>query len=96
MKKKVLALVLGMTMVWGTTAMAEEFNPDKIEDAKSIEEVREANGSEVPVAADLTVGAIAKAFSNEFWRTLEEGYGVAAEVVNKAGVDLNLVVDAVQ
>lgn len=96
MKRRVLAMVLGMTMVMScqSEVMAEEsFNPDQVEDAMSIEEVREANGTEVPVAADLTVGAIAKAFSNEFWRTLEEGYEQAAVVVNEAGVNLNLVVD---
>lgn len=96
MKRRVLAMVLGMTMVMScqSAVMAEEsFNPDQVEDAMSIEEVREANGTEVPVAADLTVGAIAKSFSNEFWRTLEEGYEQAATVVNEAGVNLNLVVD---
>lgn len=93
MKRRVLALALGMSMVFGTTAMAEEFNPDKVEDAMSIEEVREQNGEEVPVAADLTLGAIAKSFSNEFWRTLEEGYGAAAEKVNEAGVNVTIQVD---
>lgn len=93
MKKRALALTLGLTMVLGTTAMAEEFNPDKVEDAMSIEEVREQNGTEVPVAADLTLGAIAKSFSNEFWRTLEEGYGAAEEAVNAAGVNVTIQVD---
>ena len=95
MKRRVLAMALGMTMTlsFATAAMAEEFNPDQVEDAMSIEEVREANGEEVPVAADMTIGAIAKAFSNEFWRTLEEGYGQAETVVNEAGVNLSLVVD---
>lgn len=93
MKRKVLALALGMSMVFGTTAMAEEFNPDKVEDAMSIEEVREQNGEEVPVAADLTLGAIAKSFSNEFWRTLEEGYGAAQDKVNEADVNVTIQVD---
>ncbi|HIR27129.1 MAG TPA: substrate-binding domain-containing protein [Candidatus Choladousia intestinigallinarum] len=93
MKKKVLALTLGMVMVFGSTAMAEEFNPDKVEDAMSIEEVREQNGEEVPVAADLTLGAIAKSFSNEFWRTLQEGYEASQEAVNEAGVNITVQVD---
>ena len=93
MKRKVLALALGMSMVLGTTAMAEEFNPDKVEDAMSIEEVREKNGEEVPVAKDLTLGAIAKSFSIEFWRTLEEGYGEAQDKVNEAGVNVTIQVD---
>lgn len=59
----------------------------------SIEEVREKNGEEVPVAKDLTLGAIAKSFSNEFWRTLEEGYGEAQDKVNEAGVNVTIQVD---
>ena len=93
MKKKVLALTLGMVMVFGSTAMAEEFHPDKVEDAMSIEEVREQNGEEVPVAADLTLGAIAKSYSNEFWRTLQEGYEASQEAVNEAGVNITVQVD---
>lgn len=93
MKKKVLAMALGMTMALGVTASAEGFNPDKVEGAMTIEQVREKNGAEVPVAADMTLGAIAKSFSNEFWRTLEEGYGAAEEAVNAAGVNVTIKVD---
>lgn len=71
-----------------------EFNPDQAEDAMSIEELRAANGEEVPVAAGITLGAVEKSLSNEFWRTLEEGYEKAAENVNAAGIDLKIEVKA--
>lgn len=56
-----------------------EFNPDQAEDAMSIEELREANGTEVKVPKDLTFGVVMKSLSNEFWRTLQEGYEKAGE-----------------
>lgn len=93
MKKKVLALVLGMTMALGSTALAEDFNPDKVEDAMTIEQVREELGAEVSVANGLQLGAIAKSFSNEFWRTLQEGYEAAEESVKACGVDVTIKVD---
>ncbi len=60
-------------------AGGKEFNPDKAEDAMSIEEIREKNGAEVPVEADWKLGVVMKSLSNEFWRTLQEGYEAAAE-----------------
>ncbi|MCD8370231.1 MAG: substrate-binding domain-containing protein [Clostridiales bacterium] len=69
----------------GAEAAAEEetkdegFNPDEAEDAMTIEDLRAANGTEVKVASGLTLGVVEKSLSNEFWRTLEEGYEKAAE-----------------
>ncbi len=56
-----------------------EFNPDKAADAMTIEEIREKNGAEVPVEADKKLGVVMKSLSNEFWRTLQEGYEAAAK-----------------
>lgn len=55
-----------------------EFNPDQAEDAMTIEEVREKNGEEVPVDSEKKLGVVMKSLSNEFWRTLQEGYEQAA------------------
>ncbi len=68
----------------GAQAVEEEaedegFNPDEAEDAMTIEDLRAANGTEVKVASGLTLGVVEKSLSNEFWRTLEEGYEKAAE-----------------
>lgn len=73
------------------TTDTADFNPDK-EDGKSIEWVREQNG-EVPVKDGATLGAVAKAFSNEFWRTLKTGYEEGAKTIAKQGVNITVKVD---
>ena len=70
-----------------------EFNPDKDPSSTTIEEIREKLGEEVPVKAGYNLAAIEKSISNEFWRTLQEGYEKAAENVN-AVVKINIEVDA--
>ena len=52
----------------------EEFNPDTVEDSMTIEEIRQNLGDEVKVKGGLQLGAIAKSFSNEFWRNFKNGY----------------------
>ena len=69
------------------TADTAEFNPDKAEDAMTIEELREANGAEVPVKAGVKFGMVMKSLSNEFWRTLEEGYEAGAK---EAGIEIDV------
>ena len=71
----------------------EEFNPDTEQDSMTIEEVREANGTEVKVENGTMLGAVEKSMSNEFWRTLETGYETAAAEVEKAGIKINIEVD---
>lgn len=63
------------------------FNPDKAADAMTIEELREANGAEVPVNPDLKFGVVMKSLSNEFWRTLREGYEQASA---DTGLEFNI------
>lgn len=58
---------------------AGEFNPDQAADAMTIEEIREKNGAEVPVDSEKKLGVVMKSLSNEFWRTLQEGYEQAAK-----------------
>ena len=79
----------------GDTAEAAtgEFNPDKDPSSTTIEEIREKLGEEVPVKAGYTLAAIEKSISNEFWRTLQEGYEKAAENVN-AVAEINIEVAA--
>ena len=69
----------------------DEFNPDN-EAGIMIEQVREQFGKEVPRPADgAVIGAVAKNFQNEYWRTLKEGYGEAEKNAKAAG--LNITVD---
>lgn len=71
----------------GDAAPAGEFNPDKAEDAMTIEELRAANGVEVKVSADTKLGIVMKSLSNEFWRTLSEGYEQGA---SEAGITIDI------
>lgn len=78
-----------------TEASAEEFNPDSAEDAMTIEELRDANGADVEVEAGLKLGVVEKSLSNEFWRTLQEGYEKAADnVASATGNDFDIDVEA--
>jgi ribose transport system substrate-binding protein len=70
-----------------TSADSGEFNPDTAADAMTIEELRAANGAEVTVNSALKLGVVEKSLSNEFWRTLSEGYEKAAE---EAGISVDV------
>ena len=96
MKAKQFAAVLCTAAVVcsGMAVYAEEFNPDQVEGAMTIEDVRAEFGEEVPVADGITFGGVMKSLSNEFWRTLEEGYHAAEDKVKEAGVDYSIVIDA--
>ena len=71
----------------------EEFNPDTVEDSMTIEEIRQILGDEVMVKSGLQLGAIAKSFSNEFWRNFKNGYEAAEKSLKDAGVDAKIKVD---
>lgn len=71
-----------------------EFNPDE-EDGVSIEAIRESNGA-VPVTAGTKAGIVAKAFENEYWRTLKEGYEAGARHITDAGFEVAVDVQAPQ
>ncbi|MBQ7154643.1 MAG: substrate-binding domain-containing protein [Synergistaceae bacterium] len=79
MKKSFVVLAVLAVLALAFTAFADEFNPDKDPSAKTIEEVRAALGAEVPVKDAHSLSAIMKSISNEFWRSLKEGYDVAAK-----------------
>lgn len=65
-------------------AQTAEFNPDEEKDSMTIEALREGNGMEVTVSEGTKLGAVEKSLSNEYWRTLQEGYEKAEEVVSDA------------
>lgn len=71
----------------GNTQTDGEFNPDEAADAMTIDELRAANGTEVKVPAGADLGVVMKSLSNEFWRTLEEGYEQAA---SDAGIKIDV------
>ena len=75
------------------TQATEEFNPDTVKDSKTIEDIRKDNGDEVKVKSGLKMGAIAKSFSNEFWRNFKNGYEQSEKVLKDAGVDVSIKID---
>lgn len=110
MKRRILATLMVATMAFSMvgcatdgaatsggdsadTTQTEEFNPDTEKDSMTIEEVREKFG-DVPVADGVSLGAVEKSLTNEYWRTLQTGYEEAAEMVKSAsGVDFKVDVD---
>lgn len=75
-------------------APSGEFNPDE-EAGVTIEEIRKSNGA-VPVTAGTKTGIVAKAFENEYWRTLKEGYEAGAQYIADAGFEVTVDVQAPQ
>ena len=90
MKKSYTALIFAVLAVMALvfTAYADEFNPDSDPSAKTIEQVRAELGAEVPVKDVHDLSAIMKSISNEFWRSLKEGYDLAAK---NSGVNIRSV-----
>ena len=89
MKRSYTALILAVLAVMALvfTAYADEFNPDSDPSAKTIEQVRAELGAEVPVKDVHNLSAIMKSISNEFWRSLKEGYDLAAK---NSGVNIRV------
>lgn len=61
------------------------FNPDEAADGKDFGEVRTALGAVPKVDGDIQLGAVAKAFENEYWRTLKEGMEIGAQKMADLG-----------
>ncbi|MGN8648134.1 substrate-binding domain-containing protein [Gracilibacillus sp. HCP3S3_G5_1] len=71
------------------------FNPDEA-DGQTVDEVRADLGS-VPLSSEtIKIGAVAKAFENEYWRTLKEGMELGVNNFNEAGFDLTIDVKSPQ
>ena len=81
MKMAMMAAVMAVGLMTGCTepvatttegeigaAATESFNPDK-EAGVTIEELREQLGAVPKVEGEVKLGAVAKSFDNEYWRT---------------------------
>ena len=73
-----------------TKTQAEAFNPDTDPEGMTFEEVREKLGVMPKVEGSIKLGAVAKAFENEYWRTLKEGEELAAQKFKEQGYDVTL------
>ncbi|WP_249308465.1 sugar ABC transporter substrate-binding protein [Lederbergia citrea] len=79
----------------GEKENTEAFNPDNA-NGQTYDEVR-ANLGEVPkITAEIKLGAVAKAFENEYWRTLKEGMEKGAQNFNDKGINLTVDVKSPQ
>lgn len=78
-----------------TATQAATFNPDN-EKGVEIGTLRSTLGAIPKPAGALKLGAVAKAFENEYWRTLKEGYGVFQEKLQAQGYDVTIDVSSAQ
>lgn len=71
------------------------FNPDE---AKGVEfkELRSSLGDIPKPEGDVKLGAVAKAFENEYWRTLKEGYEEGAKKLQDRGYNVTIDVKSAQ
>lgn len=69
------------------------FNPDN-ENGIMIEDIRAQFGDTPRPADGITIGAVAKQFQNEYWRTLKSGYEEGQKKAAEAGVNITVDVQA--
>lgn len=79
----------------GSGVEVGEFNPDN-EAGKEIAEVRKELGAIKKLEGKIVLGAVAKSFENEYWRTLKEGYGEFEKKAKAMGMDLSIDVRSAQ
>jgi len=68
---------------------SEGFNPDEA-DGMEFKQVREQFGAVPAIDGSLQLGAVAKAFENEYWRTLKEGYEHSQSILQSVGYDVTI------
>lgn len=71
------------------------FNPDEAE-GMDFKDMREKFGAVPKPTGDLKLGAVAKSFENEYWRTLKEGYETAGTKMQAAGYNVTVDVKSAQ
>jgi len=73
----------------------EPFNPDAA-DGFTFEEMRAKLGPIEEFTDSVRIGAVAKAFENEYWRTLKEGMEEGARKLQEQGYDISVDVRSAQ
>lgn len=79
-----------------TTVDNASFNPDEAKDGITFETMRTNLGAIPKPAGAIKLGAVAKAFENEYWRTLKEGMELGASKMKTAGFDVSIDVKSAQ
>lgn len=104
MKKGLLSLLLAFVLVLtacsgnvnqDSNTQTGEFNPDN-EAGKEIGEVRKELGPIKKPEGELVLGAVAKSFENEYWRTLKQGYEEFQKKAQEAGINVTVDVRSAQ
>ncbi|MGE4571816.1 MAG: substrate-binding domain-containing protein [Candidatus Izemoplasmatales bacterium] len=72
------------------TANPEGFNPDTNEDAENYYDLREDLGAVPLLEGEYTFGGVAKAFENEYWRTLKTGMETGAAKFYEGGINVTI------
>lgn len=67
-----------------------DFNPDTEESAVDYFDLRDTLGAVPTLEGDYTFGGVAKAFENEYWRTLKTGMETGAAKFYEAGVNVTI------
>lgn len=73
----------------------QAFNPDN-EEGRNIEDIRDELGAVNVISDELNIGGVAKAFENEYWRTLREGMEIGVDKANDNGFNINVDIRAPQ
>jgi ribose transport system substrate-binding protein len=99
MIRKMLSLLVVLAMVFAISAAAfaedEGFNPDN-EAGMNFQDMRATFGAIPALQGEVKLGAVAKAFENEYWRTLKEGYEAFALKMQAVGQNVTIDVRSAQ
>lgn len=79
-----------------STNQSASFNPDTDPSAVEYRTISETYGEVGVLEQPIKIGGVAKAFENEYWRTLKEGMEKGVENWNQKGFDLSIEVKAPQ
>jgi len=86
----------GTETTGGDTPASSAFNPDEDPSGQEALELRASLGAVPKAEGPLQLGAVAKAFENEYWRTLKEGMETGVAKAADQGVDVTIDVRSAQ
>ena len=79
-----------------STDQSTAFNPDEDKDGIEFSKMRADFGAVPKINGDVKLGAVSKAFENEYWRTLKEGMESGAKKMNDKGIKVTIDVKSAQ
>lgn len=79
-----------------TQQTAQQFNPDTDSGAVNYTDMRKSLGAMPKITGTIKLGAVSKAFENEYWRTLKQGMEKGVKDFKDSGMDVSIDVKAAQ